>query len=236
MPAVKVRLGGKARESTESTKLTDPGQEAREMDLSLCEKGTQPPGAARQNRPKERTADRGEGVWGQSFEKMGLGERDIIIASLVLVPIILMGQTNFRRTTIEPTVEPDPPRGSSIPNDGVIAPWLLDPSENPTGGHNPVEPSIGRRQGRADQLLWQTCDTSALTIDAGRPLPWSDAVLFKSALYGGTSEFCAGQSLPFHGDPTTSARVSTQSSPKRCLAAAGRLNCAAQEALGPLDS
>lgn len=84
MTAVKVRPGGKVRESRESTSLTDPGQEAREMDLSLREGPSRQVLQHARTRSKERTADRGgEGVWGQSFEKMGLGERDTIIASLV---------------------------------------------------------------------------------------------------------------------------------------------------------
>lgn len=71
MTAVKVGLGGNVRASRGSSNLTDPEQEAREMDLSL--RRTQPPVAARQNQPKERTADRGRGS-GSKFRKDGTQE------------------------------------------------------------------------------------------------------------------------------------------------------------------
>lgn len=61
MTAVKVRPGGKVRESRESTSLTDPGQEAREMDLSLREGPSRQVLQHARTRSKERTADRGGG-------------------------------------------------------------------------------------------------------------------------------------------------------------------------------
>lgn len=72
MTAVKVRPGGKVRESRESTSLTDPEQEAREMDLSLREGPSRQVLQHARTRSKERTADRGGGRGlGSEFRKDG---------------------------------------------------------------------------------------------------------------------------------------------------------------------